>query len=493
MGGMGIESKGLRFPIFWLSLTVLFVYHANLSWVPGYDDRPNALVAKNLVTRGTLYFTPEEDPALFDWILATPRGARRVKFGKWDDVLIDGQTASELKKAQKLVLKKEMYFLVPTVKPGVYASTFGIGTAIAAVPFFAPAFWLFGDRMGPDTASFWYFAKTVASLYVLASVILIYLCARSFASVNLSFVIALIYAFGTAIWSISSQALWQHGPSEFLIALSAYLLLRQKFRHLLIAGMALGLASLCRPVNLAVVLTLFAYLLMTEKRKAWPFLLGATPPVSFLGAYNWFTYGAPWKFGQTLVGQFTALTKTGSPDVWQTPFLQGLAGILFSPSRGILIFSPFLALAILGSVMCWRNPTYRPLRPLLFAVLAIFAPACKWFDWWGGFSYGYRLVVDSCPLLILLCIPALPLVRIPVFRFLIGLSLVWSIYVQALGAFAYDFVGWNMREGHNIDDAEFRYRLWSWTDTPIFFYSNHFLAAQQTKEMMTKSQTSQFE
>lgn len=52
--------------------------------------------------------------------------------------------------------------------------------------------------------------------------------------------------------------------------------------------------------------------------------------------------------GQALIGPRIALEKTGSSNVWGTPFLEGLQYLFISPSRGLFIFSPHLCLSVVG-------------------------------------------------------------------------------------------------------------------------------------------------
>ena len=46
--------------------------------------------------------------------------------------------------------------------------------------------------------------------------------------------------------------------------------------------------------------------------------------------------------GQGVIGGHVALEKTGSESKWSTPIFRGALGLLFSPSRGIFIYSPVL-------------------------------------------------------------------------------------------------------------------------------------------------------
>lgn len=100
--------------------------------------------------------------------------------------------------------------------------------------------------------------------------------------------------------------------------------------------------------------------------------------------------------------------------------------------------------------------------------------AAKWFDWWGGWSYGYRPIVDTMPFLTLLLLPVMDRIMIgPMLRTAFALLLTWSISVQCIGAFGYDCATWNNRGGENIDLPQHRHRLWSIRDMQIMYCWRH--------------------
>ena len=86
-----------------------------------------------------------------------------------------------------------------------------------------------------------------------------------------------------------------------------------------------------------------------------------------------------------------------------TAFWQGLYGNLLSPSRGILVFSPFLLLVAVGVVLYFRQLKTQPLFWLSAVWFGVqFALISSWDMWWGGYSYGPRLLTDVVPALVLI-------------------------------------------------------------------------------------------
>ena len=107
-------------------------------------------------------------------------------------------------------------------------------------------------------------------------------------------------------------------------------------------------------------------------------------------------------------------------------------------------------------------PVY--LVAVLFTVSEILLVS-KWRVWWGGHTYGPRLLTNLAPCLILLLIPAMDLVaRRAVLRVLFGLTLGVSIFLQAVGAFCYPNSRWDETP---VAVADRPARLWDWRDSPI--------------------------
>jgi hypothetical protein len=517
-------------------LFLLTAYHANRDFLPGDDATGNIMTAAHFLEGRGATFTPAGEPYMFFWDLLDQSGSKRVLISDWK-ALIDGVPAEELHTRGNLRLRGPDYYLVPCKRSSsvvpAYVSIFGPGTALFSLPVFLASRWIWGDKLLHDPMLLWYAGKTAASIFVAASGAIIYMIARRFLSRGAAILIALSYGLGTCVWSTSSQTLWQHGPNEFFLALGTYFLVRLDaatlpsspfpFRPALAAGCGLSYAcaGACRPTSFIVVICVAVYLLV--RRRSFPaYLLGTLPPVIAIALYNAHYLGSPWAFGQMEAASSIALEKTGASGVWQTPLWVGLAGHLFSPSRGLLIFSPFLLFSVVGIYRAWREPRWSFLRPLSLAVAIVLIIESKHFDWWSGWAYGYRHIVDTCVFLALFLMPAAGWFLTPKWLVLYVSLLVWSIAVQVVGACAYDVVGWNYRwlgyrvltpgrpapvtvadsaelqhalaQGASslgqiqgdIDLPQYRYRLWSVTDNEIGYYLKHFWASREIKHALMK-------
>jgi hypothetical protein len=225
----------------------------------------------------------------------------------------------------------------------------------------------------------------------------------------------------------------------------------------------LGMAVWNRPPNAVVALAAAAYVAFHRREQLVWFLGGALAPALALAAYSVTHWGSLWALGQgqRLGGQhgLHTLHFTG-------PLLPNLAGTLASPNRGLFVFTPVFLLAL---PMLWRvlsRPRERPLFTFLsLAALAHLLVHSLWSVWWGGASFGYRLLTEMVPLLILLLALS--------WEHWISRRRVWigafaalgavSVYFHFLGALYYPS-GWNERPV-NVDRQPSR--VWNASDTEL--------------------------
>lgn len=436
---------------------------------------------------------------MFMWSAKGRDGERvRIHVPRWNERPL-GSTKSFAEHFQdgRLEFEGSRYYLVPTIRERretgepQYVGAFGPVAGLTTLPLAMVAH-LAGVRLYEDAAATLGIAKLTAAMLVAGSVAMLYLTAVGFVSRGSALLLCLAVGLGTCLWTMSSQSLWQQTPEIFFLSLGLYCLVRIPSPWLrgAAAGLALSAAAACRPTAALVALVGAGWLLWSDRRALAAFLLAALPIAAAILAYNIYYFGSPLEFGQLVAGERVATTKTGHPDVWQTPFWLGAAGLLVSPSRGLLVFSPVLAASFIGAVIAWRDPRYRSLRFAAIAVPLLWAPAFLWFDWWGGWAYGYRPIVDSIPLLAVLCIPSVRwLLEQRVWRAAFALLLAWSVFVQVLGAFAYSPWGWNYKvidaEGTraNVDVPAYRHRLWSLHDSQIGYLVTHFRQARAERDL----------
>jgi Dolichyl-phosphate-mannose-protein mannosyltransferase len=346
-----------------------------------------------------------------------------------------------------------------------YVSSYPIAPGVLAVPVYLLPILALGDG---SWALINGLAKLSASLMAALSVLFVYLVARRLAVEPVAVAIALVYAFGTATWSVSSQGLWGHAPAQLFMAVAVYCLLRgaDDRRYLLYAGLAAGVMVASRPTTAVVAAALLAYGLVHDGRRGVPIGLGFLAIALPVALHNL------WQFG-SLQGGYAKLHAThatyhGVASAWAGSIVQGLAGVLVSPSRGLLVYSPVLLFAGAGAVLAFGSRGVPLLRWLAGAAGATVLMLGGFSVWWGGHSFGPRLLADVLPLLALLLLPVWPRLRgSRSLRVAFGVLLAVSVAVQVVGAFYHPSpraVDWNTSP-RDVDEAHDR--LWDWTDPQI--------------------------
>ena len=462
-----------------LFVVCLAAYLSNGDFLPGNDQAGNMLFSVNLLKRGALSVSPPHAPDAFFWTLEQPgQPAQRVTFDNWNSAADDAYRRGRLK------APTHYYYLSATTHPDRYVNTFGVGAPLTGLPVYA-ALDLFVD-IAADRYWWWHGGALAASLLTAGAALFVFLAARGFVAPMPAFLVALAFGLGSCVWPINSQALWQHPANTFFLSLGAWFLLRrtQRMSDAACCGAALGMAVLCRPASAVVVVCVGAYLVWTSHRRLAAYVLGGLPLLAILVAYNSYYFGSPLTFGQGVASKIIALASTGSDNLWQSSWLESIPGLLISPQRGLVWFSPVLLLGLVGAVAIWRNAIYRPLIPLQAAVVLLFLVAGRWFDWWGGSTWGYRPIVDTTPFLALLMIPVIGQVLANRgLRVLFAALLVWSVAVQFVGAYSYSLIGWtNQWSDHDNPD---RASLWQWRRPQIGYHLANFgLERARKKDLM---------
>jgi hypothetical protein len=312
--------------------------------------------------------------------------------------------------------------------------------------------------------------KLSATLITALSVVVLLFALRRLTSETIAWSVALVYAFATSSFSSSSQALWQHGPSQLFLILTIYWLVKglAEPRFAAYAGLALGSAIICRPSNAFMAIPIAAYVLMRQRGQFFGFCLAAVPPLLWFLAYNMHYNGSPVSTGFAVGIIDPSRLKSLGAHLFKTPLHEGLAGILISPSRGLFIYSPILLLSFVGMVMIWWNSKLVLLKYLSLAPLLTLLLTSKWINWWGGGSYGPRLLADITPFLCLYLHPPFEWARSrPLLKSAITCLIAVSIGLHALRVFSGG--DWN---GHPNVDLHPE-RLWSWADSPPVYYAKN--------------------
>ncbi|HEX8004382.1 MAG TPA: hypothetical protein VF519_16975 [Mycobacteriales bacterium] len=240
---------------------------------------------------------------------------------------------------------------------------------------------------------------------------------------------ALLLGLGTTTWTVSANILWSHGPAQLWLTIG---LLAAASARWWLATPAYACAVLTRPHLVVAPGAAAAWHALRDRwwRAVAFLLLGCAAGLALLLLYNHHVYG-----GWSLRGGYKA-TVGGTLHRSPKALLTNLAGVLVSPSRGLVGFSPFVLLLLPGLRRGWRAapPWVRSaaLGALVYLLLQLQANR---FSGGSGF-YGYRLLLEPLTL-------ATPLLTLAYTEWVapsrwrrraFGVLVAYSVGVQALGA-----------------------------------------------------------
>lgn len=285
------------------------------------------------------------------------------------------------------------YRFVETIN-GHFVSLFPIVTPVMVLPLYIIPVTILNIPMTDVTLLF--MGKFCAALISALACVFIFLTCEKLASYKIALASALIFAFATSTWSVSSQALWAHCVVEFLLALALYLVVRNEGRESLFNIMALGIISglfvFNRPSDAILILPIVLYVLNFYRDKFRFFLASACISGSPFLIYNLFFFGNP------LGGYMPVASRLGFSVTTVINFI----GLIVAPNKGLLVFSPILILSLIGFFVIRdkrENRLYAVLRwfiPVILINLVIYA---LFDDWIGGSVYGPRYLTGILPVL----------------------------------------------------------------------------------------------
>jgi len=398
------EGAGIKRPIL-LFLLLSALYHSNLRPIAGSDSFPTSLVPLSL------------------WLDGTPRLDR---FGPY--------VHDHIPYADSVVRQTA----------GHWYSTYPIAGPVLASPLYFPlALFPSLRRLPPETLiALARIAEKFAAvtLAALAAVALFGLLLR-FTTARAAWWLTLLFALGTNQWATSSQALWQHTFDQLPIVGFFYAL---DARRPWLLGLCAALAIAIRPTNIV----LLPILLLASRRALIPVAaIGAT-----VAAYNWMAF-------HRITGGYAAELKGR--------LAGGLAGLLLSPGRGLLIYSPVAIFALAAFLPAARGLREKH-RPLFLGAAAMVAMhtllIASWPIWWGGYTWGPRLLSETLvPLTILIAI-GLPAISAARLKPLFLTAAIYGCLIQALGVYCYPKGRWDHLPQSVDTHPE---RLWNWSDNPI--------------------------
>ena len=461
-----------------LFIGLCIVYNANLRQVSSYDTYASRFVPISILRDGDLVLDEFFPEALWGFPSAT-------------EVTEDDPG----------------YFNYLVFKDGHLLDSHPLVGPLLALPIYAFPTWFATPEHDRLIANL--FSKLAASVMAALSAVAVLACVRRMRGQveeggsgrwpgHVALMAALAYALGTSVWSTASQAMWSHTPAVLGYAVALWGLMAHRGG---MAGTAIGLAWVARPATAPAAVLLIAFAWHRAWRDGHPprgprageaSRISVTAAVTAVVgmAYNVWLFGHPGGGASARTAYYAR--EFGDGGMFSGSFVEGIAGLTVSPSRGLLVFSPVVLLAVVGAVAAWRrragtHGTHGDgeadglllARYASLAVIGVVLMYAQFIAWWGGQGFGSRYLVDVMPFVgVLLGIGyahgsramgvAIGRWRAPrstgwsrgVFRSALATIVVYSIAVQVVGAFCWPS-RWTLEAPAHVQG------LWDWRDNQI--------------------------
>ncbi|MEE9613927.1 MAG: glycosyltransferase family 39 protein [Thermodesulfobacteriota bacterium] len=353
---------------------------------------------------------------------------------------------------------QEKYSYKVQEKNGHIYYHYPVGTPLFSVPFVlisnSLGYDMFSDE-GPTQ-------KVIAAILAVAIFLLLFFLARLYLNTSSSIVVSSVFWFGTGLSSTLGAALWSHDFATFFSLFAILLTLTAHENHQRpkwgFIAFFLFSAYLCRPtfslLSPPIVLIIFTF---NEKAA----IKTAATVGGFLVIFIIFSWT---EFYQLLPDYYLPRKLSGGH------FIEAFLGSLISPARGLFIFSPFMLFPLFFFKKSWRILSENKALLILLAwPLLHLITISKFPMWWGGHSYGPRLMLDILPAIYVILVIIYSEIdkKSKAFNIVIAVAVAFSIYVNTYqGLFNLNTARWNAEP--SID--QYPEYLWDWK-YPQFLHS----------------------
>jgi Interleukin-like EMT inducer len=271
------------------------------------------------------------------------------------------------------------------------------GAVFLSIPFVAA-----GNALGLDMSVAAHDAWMQSMLAALSAILIFLLTdrlLRLLTTPEIAFFISLLVAFGSTYMSTIGSALWSFNYQLIFILLAAIQIIKaetgkaERINPFVFGSLLFG-AWLCRPSSLGFIAIAGIWILIRQRK--------SVLAVSGMLA-TWFLLFVMFSqqtFGLFLPPYYNPFFWTYSTVTYST-FPSRLMAMLFSPARGLFVFTPLLLFAFGGLFSQHLRKNYIYLGALIWFVVQTLLSAMQP-NWWGGWCFGPRLLTDTLPPLTLL-------------------------------------------------------------------------------------------
>jgi hypothetical protein len=359
---------------------------------------------------------------------------------------------------QKHITNQHVYYAYP------------IGSAIFSIPFV----WVSldsGNDMQNHGQEYRTQKRTAAVTVALASVLIFFLI-RCFCTFPVSVLLTTVWTFGSGIISTMGSALWSINLAVVLALAICLILARYQTGlsgdiHPCLLGLLLFAAYLSRPT--AAILCIAVALFVFSRNRIASFKLVGV----FACCFVVFVLFSEQEFHQLFPFYYSPAYLESHKVTSFRAWVVDVYGLLFSPARGLFVYQPFLLLVSVVLLVRWQHFRKKGLTIMVAVWLALhFLVTSRLGIWWGGGSYGSRLLVETFPGWIVLSAVAASVVMQSfkwLFRFLVSLAFfilsAFSVYVHSYeGLYNVYTWYWNEAPGSNkiMPDKSYPVNMLDW-------------------------------
>lgn len=213
---------------------------------------------------------------------------------------------------------------------------------------------------------------------------------------------ALSFAFGTIAIAYARE-FYVEPLLALLITLSVCLAFGRSNTSIFGASLSSGLAILAKPSAIILGPLLSIYLFL--KKRHWSIaitpLIGSIIFALIYAFYNYIRFGNPLSFGQSWMSNVSSeLLAAPVSSKEGTLLIGGLLGLLISPGRGVIWYSPCVVLGLIGFYYTYksRSKFLEALLIIVFSLLFLIVNSGGW--WMGGWAWGPRYLLPIFPILL---------------------------------------------------------------------------------------------
>lgn len=319
--------------------------------------------------------------------------------------------------------------------------------------------------------------RILAALLMAGLSVIFYFSSRLFLPIKWSILVVLSNTLGTSVLSTASRALWSHTWNIFLLGMTLYLVVKalenKKTIQPFVLATLLSWMHFVRPTSIVSICAITVLLIVYFRESLAIFFTTAIVWVAFFTVYSLHFY-------DNWLPNYYSAGRLGSSTFWEA-----LAGNIVSPSRGFLVYTSFAIWITLSLAIYFPHLKHKILVAIsTFAILSHTIIISTFPHWWGGHSYGPRLMTDIIPWLTIIQILSIEamllhhknkklksgIVReikffpVRIYCSVGILMIILSIILNLRGAFSRETYIWNW---HPVDIDTHPERLWSWEYPPF--------------------------